>query len=120
MMGQARVSRMAAVDCWSSLILTLFIGALGLACDSGSRDEPEALPPPEHSQAGNTDEQQDELVSFTAAEIEEFELRVAPAGKAIIERFIELPGVVRANEDRLAHIVPRFAGIVTKVRRRIG
>jgi cobalt-zinc-cadmium efflux system membrane fusion protein len=61
-----------------------------------------------------------ELVSLTAAEIEEFELRVAPAGNATIERRVELPGVVRANEDRLAHIVPRFAGIVTEVRKRIG
>ena len=28
--------------------------------------------------------------------------------------------MVRANEDRLAHIVPRFPGIVTEVRKRIG
>ena len=104
-----------------ALILALFVGAGGLGCDSTSHKGTEGETPHEHSEAGETEEHhEDELVALTAAEVEEFDLRVAPAGKATIERFIELPGVVRANEDRLAHIVPRFAGIVTEVRKRIG
>ncbi len=124
MMRQNLVARTVIVLPRSSLILALvaiLIGAGGMGCDSDSHHEPEGGIPREYSEAGETEEHhEDELVVLTAAEIAEFELRVEPAGKATIERIIELPGVVRANEDRLAHIVPRFAGIVTKVRKRIG
>ncbi len=91
--------------------LVLFLGALLAGCGSDSRDEPADAIEEHH---------EDELVALTPAEIAEFGLRVEPAGGATLERSIELPGVVRANEDRLAHIVPRFAGIVTEVRKRIG
>ena len=106
--------------CGPVLSLALFLGAGGTGCDSGSPDGIPGERPHEASKAAEEQHGEDELVTLTAAEIEEFELRIAPAGKATIERFIELPGVVRANEDRLAHIVPRFAGIVTEVRKHIG
>ena len=79
-----------------------------------------AAPASEPREQSDETHADDGLVSLTAAEIAEFGLRVAPVGVASVERRIELPGVVRANGDRLAHIVPRFAGIVTEVRRRIG
>jgi len=102
-------------------LFALVVGAFGLACGSSSQDELPRELPARASGAGGIGEHDDRgLISFTTAEIQEFELRMAPAGKATIERLIELPGVVRANEDRLAHIVPRFAGIVTEVRRNIG
>jgi len=53
-------------------------------------------------------------------ELEEFEIEVATAGPGVIERHLELPGEVRPNADRLAHIVPRYSGIVTEVRASIG
>jgi cobalt-zinc-cadmium efflux system membrane fusion protein len=99
---------------WPALILALIallVGAGGIGCG----------PDPHNTPEDETEKyREEELVVLTAAEVEEFGLQIAPAGRATIERFIELPGVVRANEDRLAHIVPRFAGIVTEVRRRIG
>jgi cobalt-zinc-cadmium efflux system membrane fusion protein len=104
-----------------AFLFALFVGAFGLACGSSSHDEPPGGPAPGASKSSETDEHDDhDRVSLTTDEIEEFELRLAPAGKATIERLVELPGVVRANEDRLAHIVPRFAGIVTEVRGHIG
>jgi cobalt-zinc-cadmium efflux system membrane fusion protein len=97
------------------------VGAGLLGCGASSSTESAAVEARGHGEEAQKDEySEDVLVSLTAAEIEEFGLRVAPAGPATIERRIELPGVVRANEDRLAHIVPRFAGIVTEVRKRIG
>lgn len=119
MTRQQRVGRTASVLPVPALILACFMAVGLLACDSGVQREAEVAH--EHAEEGEPEEQhEDEAVSLTAAEIEEFDLRVAPAGKATIQRTIELPGVVRANEDRLAHIVPRFAGIVTEVRKRIG
>jgi cobalt-zinc-cadmium efflux system membrane fusion protein len=106
---------------WPILTLALLGGVLTLGCGSEPRGTPEGDTPREGSagsEAGARSE--DGLVVLTEVEIAEFDLRVAPVGKAVVERFIELPGVVRPNEDRLAHIVPRFAGIVTDVRKRIG
>lgn len=60
------------------------------------------------------------LVRLSPAELEEFGVTIDTAGAGVIERHVELPGEVRPNADRLAHIVPRFAGIVTKVRSNIG
>ncbi|MFQ5426944.1 MAG: efflux RND transporter periplasmic adaptor subunit, partial [Gaiellales bacterium] len=50
----------------------------------------------------------------------EFGIVVVAAGPGTIERFVSLPGEVRPNADRLAHIVPRYSGIVTDVRAHIG
>ncbi|GJM44120.1 MAG: cation efflux system protein [Gemmatimonadota bacterium] len=61
-----------------------------------------------------------EVVPLTASELAEFEIHVATAGPDTIETYLMLPGEVRANADRLAHIVPRFAGIVTEVRAHVG
>lgn len=121
MTKQDHVAKTVTALPWPALILALLLGAGGMGCGSDLHDEPGGETFHENSGAGEPEEHRnDELVTFTASEIEEFDLRVAPAGKATIERFIELPGVVRANEDRLAHIVPRFAGIVIEVRKRIG
>ncbi len=121
MTRQQREGRTTAALYVPALILACFMGLGGLACNSGVEGGAHGDVAREHSEEGETEEHhEDEAVSLTAAEIEEFDLRVAPAGKATIQQKIELPGVVRANEDRLAHIVPRFAGIVTEVRKRIG
>ncbi|MFN7956286.1 MAG: efflux RND transporter periplasmic adaptor subunit [bacterium] len=47
-------------------------------------------------------------------------IRVEPARAGSIDTGIDLVGEVTANEDRLAHITPRFAGIVREVRRNVG
>lgn len=61
-----------------------------------------------------------DLVQLTAEEIEEFGITFATAGPGLIESSLELPGEVRPNDDNLAHIVPRYSGIVTEVRVSIG
>jgi cobalt-zinc-cadmium efflux system membrane fusion protein len=59
-------------------------------------------------------------VRLTAAEREEFGIEVATAGPGTIETYVTLPGEVRPNADRLAHLVPRYPGVVAEVRARIG
>ncbi len=61
-----------------------------------------------------------ELIRFSAEELEEFEITVATAGPGTIERYLELAGEVQPNADLLAHIVPRYSGIATKVFAGIG
>lgn len=47
-------------------------------------------------------------------------IAVATAGPATLETRLRLNGRIVPNEDRLAHVLPRFAGIVREVRKHIG
>jgi cobalt-zinc-cadmium efflux system membrane fusion protein len=51
---------------------------------------------------------------------EEFGIKVATAGPGWIEQSTSLPAEVRPNQDRLAHIAPRFPGIAREVHAQIG
>ncbi|MCA9750637.1 MAG: efflux RND transporter periplasmic adaptor subunit [Gemmatimonadetes bacterium] len=51
---------------------------------------------------------------------DELGITLAAAGPGEIERSVSLPGEVRPNADRLAHLVPRYAGIVKEVRAKVG
>ena len=50
----------------------------------------------------------------------EFGIELATAGPGWIEKSTSLPAEVRPNQDRLAHIAPRFPGIAREVRAQIG
>lgn len=47
-------------------------------------------------------------------------LKLAKAGPGTIVQEIELPGEIVLNANKVAHIVPRFAGIVQQVRKDLG
>ena len=67
------------------------------------------------AQNDHEDHDDHDLVQLTQSEIDEFGITLTTAGPGIIETSLELPGEVRPNDDRLAHIVPRYSGIVTEV-----
>jgi len=73
-----------------------------------------------HGTHEHHDDHGDEVVKLSPAEMEEFHVRVDSAGPGRIATFVDLPGEVVPNADRIAHIVPRYAGIVKEVRMRIG
>lgn len=60
------------------------------------------------------------LVHLSAQQIRQAGIATATAGEAVIETTIQLPGEVRFNEDRTAHIVPRLPGIAESVSARLG
>lgn len=110
---------------WIALLL-----AAGLVAAS-------AQPPPDHDDHGDHGDHEGhedhgdhdgnapagdghEVVRLGAREIEEFGIELAAAGPDTIDAWVALPGEVRPNADRLAHIVPRFSGIVTEVRANVG
>lgn len=49
-----------------------------------------------------------------------FGIEVAEAGPGKLERTITLPGEVRLNADKVAHIVPRVSGMVRDVHKNLG
>jgi cobalt-zinc-cadmium efflux system membrane fusion protein len=59
-------------------------------------------------------------VALDGATREEFGIEMARAGSGTIRRAVVLAGEIHPNDDRLAHIVPRYAGIVTEVRAQLG
>jgi cobalt-zinc-cadmium efflux system membrane fusion protein len=59
-------------------------------------------------------------VRLTAGQMSYFGVTVAEAGPGSVDLGIRLPGEIRPNGDRLAHIVPRFPGIVREVHRTVG
>ena len=75
-------------------------------------EEPHAAHHAAHGDAG--------VVVMTDEVAEEFGVEVAPVGPAVIQPTLELTGEVRTNKDRLAHIVPRFGGIVTETLKQVG
>lgn len=60
------------------------------------------------------------LVHLTQAEMEEFGVEVEVAGPGRLHIEIVVPGELVVNNDKLAHIGPRFPGVVTEVRKHVG
>jgi membrane fusion protein, heavy metal efflux system len=58
---------------------------------------------------------EDGAVALSADQIKAARITVARAGAAEIVTTFELPGEIRFNEDRTAHVVPRVPGIVERV-----
>jgi len=59
-------------------------------------------------------------VQLTEEEMKEFGIVVGKAGKGKLHINVVVPGEIVPNADELAHIVPRVAGIVREVKKRLG
>ena len=66
------------------------------------------------------DDHGDEAVKISAAEMEEFGIVVRTAGPDIIQMHADLLGEIKADPSKIAHMAPRFEGIVKKVYKGIG
>jgi cobalt-zinc-cadmium efflux system membrane fusion protein len=65
-------------------------------------------------------EEGDGAGSFSIADFEKSGVRLATAGPGEVDVGVDLPGEVRPNGDRIAHLRPRFPGIVREVRKQLG
>jgi membrane fusion protein, heavy metal efflux system len=59
-------------------------------------------------------------VRLTTEQIKEFGVETAIAGSGTLQIEVVLPGEVALNADRVAHVVPRIAGVVREVRKNLG
>ncbi len=73
-----------------------------------------------HSDHGDDEEAEKGKVHVSGAQRERFAIGVQSVGPGELDVGMELPGEVRPDGNRVAHIVPRFPGIVKEVRRNIG
>ncbi|MGR3219574.1 MAG: efflux RND transporter periplasmic adaptor subunit [Candidatus Anammoxibacter sp.] len=60
------------------------------------------------------------LLRISKEEMEEFSIKLATAGPGKMKRYVELPGEIVPDPERLAHMIPRFPGVVQEIRKQIG
>ncbi len=102
-------------------------------CDHGLQEMQEPDKHDVHSKHGDTDvkhkeeddhdghdHEQEAAIVLTDRAVEFAGLTIDVVNKKSIGRSIELPGEIGFNEDRLAHITPRYPGIVKKVVKQLG
>ena len=71
----------------------------------------------EHDHAAET---HNEMVQLSSDELSEFGIELAKAGPGKLKIHVSLPGEIVIPPDNLAHIHPRFPGMVKKVFKHIG
>jgi cobalt-zinc-cadmium efflux system membrane fusion protein len=69
----------------------------------------------EHAGAEKAD-----VIALSDAQLKAAGVTLAVAAAAAIKVAITLPGEIRFNEDRTAHVVPKLAGVVTSVHAELG
>jgi cobalt-zinc-cadmium efflux system membrane fusion protein len=87
-------------------------GLLLAGCGSGEA--------PQENPGQPETETAERIVRLTAAELDEFEIRLATAAPGTLSVAVTLPGEVKVNQDRFAHIVPRIPGFVHSANKSVG
>lgn len=62
----------------------------------------------------------EEKIPFTDEQVKAAGMAIESAGPARIKTSLQLPGEIKFNEDRTAHVVPRVAGVVDSVSANLG
>ena len=62
----------------------------------------------------------EEKIAFTDEQVKAAGMAIESAGSARIKTSLQLPGEIKFNEDRTAHVVPRVAGVVDSVSANLG
>ncbi|RKZ15157.1 efflux transporter periplasmic adaptor subunit [bacterium] len=99
----------------NKLTFHLLVALLLTAVGAWAQDHPGDHPAGDHPGAA-----QEDLVRLDAATREEFGVVTAVAGPGTLRHLRTLPGEVQPNLDRVAHIVPRYEGVVREVRASVG
>ena len=99
----------------------LVVLALLAGCRDGAAERAAIAPPGATHEDVTTDHAyHDAETPFRVADFEHRGVRLATAAAGSVDVGVDLPGEVRPNGDRLAHLAPRFPGLVREVRKRAG
>src|SRR5207245_93935 len=66
------------------------------------------------------EQHKEEIVRINEETMREFGVETALAGPGQPRKEVQIPGEVKLNELRIAHLVPRFPGVVMAVRHKLG
>ena len=98
--------------------IALLLAALMLMPRRGAG--PAAAPAQGLPERGEQHEAEPEKIALDDTQAKAAGVTLAVAAPARISVAITLPGEIRFNEDRTAHVVPKLAGVVTSVRAELG
>ncbi|SFP19779.1 efflux RND transporter periplasmic adaptor subunit [Variovorax sp. 770b2] len=87
------------------------------AKEAGEKGAPGEAKAKAESKAHKEDE---EKIAFTDEQVKAAGMAIESAGPARIKTSLQLPGEIKFNEDRTAHVVPRVAGVVDSVSANLG
>ena len=99
---------------YASLIVLTF-GWMFLSCSEGHETGHEH---DDHNTAQH--EEHTEMVQLSDEALTEFSIEIDTAAAGPVRQHRDLTGEIVIDPDRLAHIIPRFPGIVKKVHKKIG
>ena len=88
--------------------------------DGEHHDEPQAAQPAQKAKAGQEHGEEEGLIAMDAQRMKTAGVSLAEAGPATVRTLLQLPGEIRFNEDRTAHVVPRVAGVAESVPANLG
>lgn len=114
-----RLLRRLASVALAGILLAALPARIAPASEEHGRGGHEKADEHGHDERGH-DEHGEGKGDFTVEDFERFGVRLVSAGPGEVDVGIELPGEVRPNADRIAHIAPRFPGIVREVRKQAG
>lgn len=113
-----------------TIAIVLLVGILALVIfksDSGHTDcdgdEHAQLEEHDEHEEGHEDEdghKEGLVIELSKEQIKELGIELATAIGGKIDVYVNLPGEVAVNADRMAHIVPRVSGIVGEVKKKLG
>ncbi len=97
--------------------LILFSVLMFVIISCGTEPGTKSEKPEAHNEAA---EEHNEIVQLSQQELDEFGVVLAVAGPAKLQTHVSLPGEIIIPPHNLAHIHPRFPGMVKEVRKTIG
>ena len=75
---------------------------------------------PVHDEAEGEACTQTQRVPVTQEQVARLGIKISRAVSGVIRREIRVPGEIKVNSDRVAHVVPRAAGVVREVSKTVG
>ncbi|WP_050478417.1 efflux RND transporter periplasmic adaptor subunit [Herbaspirillum rhizosphaerae] len=74
----------------------------------------------EHKEAGHDDHDEENAIAFSEAQLKTAGIVLDTAAPGRIRTSLQLPGEIRFNQDRTAHVVPKVNGVVESVSANLG
>lgn len=104
----------------SKLALSVLLAMLALGCRGALPEKASDAAAHAEGEKHDHDKHGHEEPRFHVEDFERNGVQVVTASPGTVDVGFDLPGEVRPNGDRLAHLAPRFPGLVREVRKRAG
>jgi len=88
--------------------------------DGHTEHEDHGLEEADHDEHSGHEEHEEGAIKLSPEVLKEFGIELATAADGSIAVETMLPGEIQINQDRLAHVVPRYPGVVLEVKKNIG